>query len=89
MAGQTQAQVQMDSRARMDSLQAQIHNTRGFEKLWDAIHDCIDSYAGEVSADTGYSHAFVSIALQELIGTVDRYTAEEIDTEVEDLEDNE
>jgi hypothetical protein len=78
-----------DSRARMDRLQAEIHDTRGFERLWDAIYSCIDSYADEVSADTGLPHTFVHIALQELVGTVDRYTAEEIDIEVEDLADYE
>lgn len=78
-----------DSRTKMDRLQAEVQGTVGFDRLWDAIYSCIDSYADEVSADTGLPHTFVHIALQELVGTVDRYTAEEIDTEVEDLEDYE
>lgn len=79
----------MDSRTKMDSLQASIQGTRGFDRLLDAVYECIDAYADEVSADTGLPHAFVHIALQELVGVVDRYTVEEIDTEVEDLEDEE
>ena len=79
----------MDSRTKMDKLQAEVQGTRGYDKLWDAVYECIEAYAGEVSADTGLPHAFVSIAIQELVGTVDRYTTEEIDAEVEDLEDEE
>lgn len=76
----------MDSRERMNELQASIQNTKGFERLLDAIYECIGNYAYEIADDTSYSHTFVHIALQELVGVTDPYTAEEIDTAIRNLE---
>lgn len=73
------------NRTRMDELQAEVQGTRGFERLLDAIYECVDEYVGDISADTGLEHAFVSIAIRELVGLCDRYTDTEIAEEVEDF----
>ena len=74
----------MDSRQRMDVIKDRLANTKGFEKLLDAVYECIGNSADAISEDTGYERAIVYIALQEMVGVVDEYSAEEIDTEVAD-----
>lgn len=74
----------MDSRQRMDVIKERLANTRGFNNLLDAVYECINNQADAIAEDTGYEREMVYIALQEMIGTVDEYSADEIDAEIAD-----
>lgn len=74
----------MDSRQRMDVIKERLANTRGFSKLMDAVYECISNQADAIAEDTGYEREMVHIALQEMVGIVEEYSADEIDAEVAD-----
>lgn len=74
----------MDSRQRMDVIKERLANTKGFNNLLDAVYECINNQADTIAEDTGYEREMVYIALQEMVGVADEYSADEIDAEVAD-----
>ena len=76
----------MNSRERMDVLKERLVNTAQFDDLLDAINSCIDTTAEEIQEEMGIHEGYSYIALREIFGLTDRYTAEEIDNEVNEEE---
>lgn len=74
----------MNSREKMDKLKDNISKSGLYEDFTDAIYECIGNAADYISDEYGYDYDWVYIALQEMIGVVEKYTAEEIDNEIAD-----
>src|SRR5699024_1096156 len=72
----------IDSRRRMDIIKDYIADIDEYEDILDKIMALLNSKAEIISDVSGYDRGMVFIALQEMIGIVEEYTADEIDNEL-------
>lgn len=72
----------MDSRKRMDIIKDYIMDIEEYDDVLNEVMTLLDSKAEIISNVSGYDRGMVFIALQEMIGLVEEYTAEEIDHEL-------
>lgn len=72
----------IDSRRRMDIIKDYIADINEYEDIFDKIMALLNSKAEIISDVSGYDRGMVFIALQEMIGIIEEYTADEIDNEL-------
>ena len=72
----------IDSRRRMDIIKDYIADIDEYEDVLDEVMTLLNSKAEIISDVSGYDRGMVFIALQEMIGIVEEYTADEIDNEL-------
>ena len=72
----------IDSRKRMDIIKDYIMGIEEYEDVLDEVMALLNSKAEIISDVSGNDKGMVFIALQEMIGLVEEYTAEEIDHEL-------
>lgn len=72
----------IDSRRRMDIIKDYIADINEYEDIFDKIMVLLNSKAEIISDVSGYDRGMVFIALQEMIGIIEEYTADEIDNEL-------
>ena len=72
----------IDSRKRMDIIKDYIMDIEEYDDVLNEVMTLLNSKAEVISAVSGYDKGMVFIALQEMVGLVEEYTAEEIDHEL-------
>ena len=72
----------IDSRRRIDIIKDYIADIDEYEDVLDEVMALLNSKAEIISDVSGYGIGMVFIALQEMIGIVEEYTADEIDNEL-------
>lgn len=72
----------IDSRRRMDIIKDYIADIDEYEDVLDEVMALLNSKAEIISDVSGYDRGMVFIVLQEMIGIVEEYTADEIDNEL-------
>ena len=72
----------IDSRKRMDIIKDYIMDIEEYDDVLNEVMTLLDNKAEVISDVSGYDRGMVFIALQEMIGLVEEYTAEEIDHEL-------
>ena len=72
----------IDSRKRMDSSKDYIMDVEEYDDILNEVMTLLNSKAEIISDVSGYGRGMVFIALQEMVGLVEEYTAEEIDHEL-------
>lgn len=71
--------IYMDKNRQMvEMLKERIQGTRMYEKLLDAIYECVQNTAEDMADDMGCNKGLVCVALQEMVGIADTYTDEDI-----------
>lgn len=68
----------------MDIIKDYIVDIDEYEDILDEVIALLNSKAEIISDVSGYDRGMVFIALQEMIGIVEEYTADEIDREISD-----
>ena len=66
----------------MDIIKDYIADIDEYEDVLDEVMALLNSKAEIISDVSGYDRGMVFIALQEMIGIVEEYTADEIDNEL-------
>lgn len=66
----------------MDIIKDYIADINEYEDIFDKIMALLNSKAEIISDVSGYDRGMVFIALQEMIGIIEEYTADEIDNEL-------
>lgn len=69
----------LDSRKRLDIMKERFVNSGLYEDLLDAVMSVIGTSTESFVEEYGYNATETEIALQEMIGISDEYTADEID----------
>ena len=72
----------IDSRKRMDIIKDYIMDIEDYDDVLAEVVALLHSKAEIISDVSGYDRGMVFIALQEMVGLVEEYTAEEIDHEL-------
>lgn len=72
----------IDSRKRMDIIKDYIMDIEEYDDVLNEVMTLLDNKAEIISDVSGYDKGMVFIALQEMVGLVEEYTAEEIDHEL-------
>lgn len=72
----------IDSRKRMDIIKDYIMDIEEYDDVLNEVMTLLNNKAEIISDVSGYDRGMVFIALQEMIGLVEEYTAEEIDHEL-------
>lgn len=72
----------IDSRKRMDIIKDYIMDIEEYDDVLDEVMTLLNNKADVISDVSGYDKGMVFIALQEMIGLVEEYTADEIDHEL-------
>ena len=72
----------IDSRKRMDIIKAYIMDIEEYDDVLNEVMTLLNNKAEIISDVSGYDKGMVFIALQEMVGLVEEYTAEEIDHEL-------
>lgn len=68
----------------MDIIKDYIADIDEYDDVLDEVMALLNSKAEIISDVSGYDRGMVFIALQEMIGIVEEYTADEIDNELSD-----
>lgn len=72
----------IDSRKRMDIIKDYIMDIEEYDDVLNEVMTLLNNKAETISDVSGYDKGMVFIALQEMVGLVEEYTAEEIDHEL-------
>lgn len=72
----------IDSRKRMDIIKDYIMDIEEYDDVLNEVMTLLNNKAEIISDVSGYDKGMVFIALQEMVGLVEEYTAEEIDHEL-------
>lgn len=72
----------IDSRKRMDIIKDYIMDIEEYDDVLNEVMTLLNNKAEIISDVSGYDRGMVFIALQEMVGLVEEYTAEEIDHEL-------
>lgn len=72
----------IDSRKRMDIIKDYIMDIEEYDNVLNEVMTLLNNKAEIISDVSGYDKGMVFIALQEMVGLVEEYTAEEIDHEL-------
>lgn len=72
----------IDSRKRMDIIKNYIMDIEEYDDVLDEVMTLLNNKAEIISDVSGYDKGMVFIALQEMVGLVEEYTADEIDHEL-------
>ena len=72
----------IDSRKRMDIIKDYIMDIEEYDDVLNEVMTLLNNKAEIISDVSGYDRGMVFIALQEMAGLVEEYTAEEIDHEL-------
>lgn len=72
----------IDSRKRMDIIKDYIMDIEEYDDVLNEVMTLLNNKAEIISDVSGYDKGMVFIALQEMAGLVEEYTAEEIDHEL-------
>ena len=72
----------IDSRKRMNIIKDYIMDIEEYDDVLNEVMTLLNNKAEIISDVSGYDKGMVFIALQEMVGLVEEYTAEEIDHEL-------
>ena len=72
----------IDSRKRMDIIKDYIMDIEEYDDVLNEVMTLLNNKAEIISDVSGYDRGMVFIALQEMVGLAEEYTAEEIDHEL-------
>ena len=72
----------IDSRKRMDIIKDYIMDIEEYDDVLNEVMTLLNNKAEIISDVSGYDRGMVFIALQEMVGLVEEYTADEIDHEL-------
>lgn len=72
----------IDSRKRMDIIKDYIMDIEEYDDVLNEVMTLLNNKADVISDVSGYDKGMVFIALQEMVGLVEEYTADEIDHEL-------
>ena len=75
----------IDSRKRMDIIKDYIMDIEEYDDVLNEVMTLLNNKAEIISDVSGYDRGMVFIALQEMVGLVEEYTAEEIDHELSSI----
>ena len=75
----------IDSRKRMDIIKDYIMDIEEYDDVQNEVMTLLNNKAEIISDVSGYDKGMVFIALQEMVGLVEEYTAEEIDHELSSI----